>query len=317
MSRGEGERTGAAWRIRLAACAAILLGSAATAAAQVIEPNEFVPAPDGTTINLNYFLYGHEGSFSTPNGTKVPNSSANGFIGVERLVHFDYLFGHPAGFLVAENFGSISDPVVGGSHLGTASGASNVNLSAFFWPYANYQNKEYLIIAGFLYPPVGSYNKNQAINFASQYQPNGEYNWTGAIQIGWDHGIGDHFSYDAALDARFFADTTGPIQPGIPLSVKTQHNPDYHLQLWLNWAWNRALTTSVGYEGFFGGLDHFSTPLTGTVNTGKSYEQRLRGAVGMFWSPHIQTVLEVNGDVARTGGYKQTVGTLFRVLYIF
>ncbi|MBV8613730.1 MAG: hypothetical protein JOY66_08140, partial [Acetobacteraceae bacterium] len=41
------------WPVLLAAGAAILLSSAATAFAQLIEPNEFLPAPNGTNINLN------------------------------------------------------------------------------------------------------------------------------------------------------------------------------------------------------------------------------------------------------------------------
>jgi hypothetical protein len=317
MSRGD--RLPTAWPVLLTAGAAMLLGSAGLASAQEIAPNDFLPAPDGTNVNLNYFVYGHGGPFIDPGGTNIPNSSANSFIGVERFAHFQYLFGHPAAFQVAEAFGSISNPTVGGTNLGTATGASNLSLAAFFWPYANFQRKDYLFIGGYLYPPVGSYNKNQAVNFATFYQPNGQYNWAGDFQIGWDHGIGDHFSYDVAFDARFFGDTTGPIQPGsgIPLSVTTQHKNDYRLQVWFNWQWSPALRTAVGYEGFFGGLDYFDTPLTGTVNTGKSFQQRLRGAVVMWFSPRIQTVLEVNGDVARTGGFKQTIGTTLRFAYFF
>ena len=317
MSRTEGRPT--AWPALLIAGMAMLLGSAGTASAQLILPNEFLPAPNGTNINLNYFVFSHAGAFTDTGGKNVPNSIANSYFGVERFVRFQYLFGHPAGFIVSQVFGSVSNPTVGGRNLGTASGASNLNLSAFFYPYANFQRNDYLVVAGFLYPPTGSYNKNQPVNFATQYQPWGEYNWTGDIQIGWEHGVGDRFSYDVAFDARFFGDTTGPIRPGsgIPLSVKTQHDPDFRLQLWLTWQWNLALRTAIGYQGFFGGLDHFNTPLTGTVNTGKSFQQQLRGAVILFLSPQIQTVLEVNGDVARTGGFKQTVGTILRFAYIF
>jgi hypothetical protein len=70
-------------------------------------------------------------------------------------------------------------------------------------------------------------------------------------------------------------------------------------------------------SGLFCGLDHFSTPLTGTVNTGKSFQQRLPGAMTLFLSPQLQTVLEVNGDVACIGGFKQTIGTTLRVAYFF
>jgi hypothetical protein len=169
-------------------------------------------------------------------------------------------------------------------------------------------------------PPNGSYNKNSAVNFATAYQQNGQYNWTGDFQIGWEQSIGDHFSYDAAFDARFFGNTTGPILPGsgIPISVTTHHNPDFRVQLFANWAWSRALTTAIGYEGFFAGDDWFNNPITGGhTNIGKSYLQRLRGVVSIFLSPQIQTLLEVNGDVARNGGYKQTVGTTLRFSYIF
>ena len=162
-----------AWPVLLVAGAAMLLGSAGIASAQEIEPNDFLPAPDGTNINLNYFVFGHGGAFINPNGTNIPNSSANAFIGVERFAHYQYLFGHPAGFLVAQAFGSISNPTVGGTNLGIATGASNVNLAAFFWPYANFERKDYLVVGAYSYPPIVSYNKNQSVNFATFYQPNG------------------------------------------------------------------------------------------------------------------------------------------------
>src|SRR5271157_2535574 len=303
---GEG-RGAAAWPVRLATCAALLFGSAEIASAQEIEPNEVVPAPDGTSLSLSYFIYGHQSAFTTPSGTNVPNSSANLYAGVERFVHYDYLFGHPAGFTISQAFGSLSDPKVGGTSIGTASGASNLNLQGFFYPYANFEKKHYLAVAVYLYPPTGTYDKNKLANFATFYQLNGQYNWTGDVQTGWNQGIGEHFSYDLLFDARISGDTTGPISPGsgIPISVTTHHNNDYRVQLWLNWSWNPALTTAIGYQGFFGGLDSFNNPLTGNnVDTGKSFQQRLRGAVTMFFSPRIQGVLEVNGDVARQGGYK-------------
>jgi hypothetical protein len=59
MFRGEGWLT--AWRLLLAVGLVLLLGSAGTASAQEIEPNDFLPLPDGTNINLGYFVYGHMG----------------------------------------------------------------------------------------------------------------------------------------------------------------------------------------------------------------------------------------------------------------
>ena len=78
MSRGD--RLPTAWPVLLTAGAAMLLGSAGLASAQEIAPNDFLPAPDGTNVNLNYFVYGHGGPFIDPGGTNIPNSSANSFI---------------------------------------------------------------------------------------------------------------------------------------------------------------------------------------------------------------------------------------------
>src|SRR5208283_2154958 len=84
-----------------------------------------------------------------------------------------HVFGHPAGFLLSQAFGGISDAKVGGAPLGTPNGASNTTLAAAFWPYANVEQKQYLVIVGYLMPPNGSYNKDSAINFATAYQPLG------------------------------------------------------------------------------------------------------------------------------------------------
>src|SRR5271166_6770245 len=148
MSRGKWQPR-AAWAIRLATWWPILLGDVGLASAQEIEPNEFVPLPDGTTVNLSYFVFGHQGAFTTASGTNVPNSSGNLLLGVERVVHFDYIFGHPAGVQLIDNFGGISDPKLGGSSLTTSFGASNPYLSGYFWPYANFAAKQYLVVAAF------------------------------------------------------------------------------------------------------------------------------------------------------------------------
>jgi hypothetical protein len=108
MSSGEGRAT--AWSLLLAAGTAMLLGRAGIASAQEIEPNDFVPAPDGTNVSLGYFAYGHQGSFIGPDGKDVPNSGGNVYIGVARYSRYQYLFGHPAGFLVAQNLRLVLGP---------------------------------------------------------------------------------------------------------------------------------------------------------------------------------------------------------------
>ncbi len=303
----------------LPALAVFLLGSLHLASAQEIEPREFVPAPAGTNINLVYYIHGSDTSFYNTSGHKIPNSNLDVNLGLERFVHYFNVGGMPAGVQVLQIFGSESGGRVGGSNIGSSFGAGNTALSAFIWPYANPQANQYLVLASFLYPPVGSFDKNRGVNLAgalSSWQ-----GWTGDLQIGWDHAIGDHFSYDASADVRFFGDTTGPIQPGVPLSVRSHKNTDLRLQLWLNWAWNKAFTTSIGYEGFLFGETSFDNPLAlggrGHTSTGASTEHRLRAAASMFLSPQTQILLEANHDIDRTGGFKQNFGLTARFLYIF
>ncbi|HKM61592.1 MAG TPA: transporter [Acidisphaera sp.] len=287
-----------------------------------------MPAPDGTSINLFYFDYADSPTFETSGTNLTSNGASNqAYFGTERFVHYDYLFGHPAGFQLIEPFGQFSGSGnISGTPVNNTFGASNVDISAFFWPYANFQQKQYLVLAGFFYPPVGSYNKNQLVNWASLNS--GSNGWAGTFQIGWDQGIGDHFSYDLGVDGTFAGDTTGSFAPGsgLPIGVTTKHDPYARVQLWLNWNWNVALTTSIGYYGTFGGQTSFTNPAAtallglqpgATTVTGKHNEQQLRAAVGQFLSPNFQVLLDVHGDVAASGGFKEVIGTTLRFLYIF
>lgn len=290
-----------------------------SARAQEIEPREFVPAPDGTNINVGYYIHGSDTSYYTTTGRKVPSSNLDVNVGLERFVHYSYVGGMPAGFQVLQTFGSESGGKVGGQKLGSSFGAGNTGLSAFIWPYANTQLNQYLVLAAFLYPPVGSFDKNRSLNLASSLS--GSQGWAGDFQIGWDQAIGDHFSFDTSLDYRYFGDVTGPVQAGVPISVRTHKDADLRAQLWLNWAWNRAFSTSIGYEGFFGGSTYFNNPVAlggfGHTNVGSSREQRIRAAASMFFSQRFQLLLEVNHDVSRTGGFYQDFGLTLRALYIF
>lgn len=285
---------------------------------QEIEPREFKPADTGTNLNLIYYVHSQNSRFYTTSGRGIPDSNLQVDLGLERFVHYTSLGGMTAGFQIYQGAGASSGHL-GGAGLSPTVGATNTALSAFLWPYENAAEQQYLVFAGFVYPPDGSYDKNKVLGLApalSSWQ-----GWTGDLQIGWDHAIGTHFSYDAAIDGRFFADTSGPIQPGVPISVRQHKSAELRAQLWLNWAWNEAFTTSIGYEGFFGGSSYFDQPSIlggqGHINTGKSFQQRVRAAGAVFLSPRFQVLLEGNHDVARAGGFKQDWGVILRTLYLF
>ena len=284
------------------ACLAVSVAGAGGARSQEIEPFEFTPAPAGTNLVLGYYIYGHQTEFSVSGGPTVKNSGLEVNVGVFRYVHFFDLGGHPAGVQILQPFGSLSAGHVDGERLGSAFGAQNTILSAFFWPYAHQARKTYLVLTGFINPPSGSYDPRSALNL-------GDNRLSGDVQIGLTKGIGDHFAFDAEFDTVFYGSNgNAPITGGT-----LNQNPTYRGQLWLNWSWSKAFFTSVGWEGLFGGRQQ----LDGTFNGNTSYEQRIRGAAGLFLSPTLQTILELNHDVAHSGNFKQDFGATLRVLYIF
>ena len=293
------------WFLGAAACLALCFGSARIAAAQEIEPNEFVPAPDGTNLAIEYYLYGHNTSFKVAHGPTITNSGLEVNLGITRLVHYDYIAGMPAGIQVLEAYGSESGGHVGTARLGSTFGASNVNLSAFIWPYASTEKKQYLVFAGFVYVPVGSYNKRDALNVAGAFT--GTTGLAGDAQIGWDMGVGEHFSYDISADFRAFSDTR-------QFGVQSRKDVDIRLQAWANWNWTRAFQTSIGWESFLGGQTYANgNRLRG--NTSES--ERIRAAAALFVAPNAQVLLEVNHEFVVVSGFKQTIGATGRFVYIF
>ena len=292
------------WAVRATACVALSVAGAGWAAAQEIEPNEFVPAPDGTNLAIGYDIYGHNSGYNVANGPKIKNSGLEVNIGIARFVHFAYIGDMPAGIQVLQAFGSESAGHISTERLGSAFGASNTLLSAFIWPYANVEKHQYLVLAGFVQGPNGTYDKNSPLNLAGAFGSNG---WLGDFQIGWDQGIGEHFSYDLGFDVRSYGDTTGP------RGVRNSTDTDFRLQAWFNWNWTRAFQTSIGYEGIFGGTGYTQGFQNGTT----SQFQRVRGAASLFVAPNTQLLLELNHSFDTVGGFRQVFGATGRIVYIF
>lgn len=293
----------------LASCAmAGLIGLAASVAcaggakSQEIEPYEFVPAPAGTNLLLGYYIYGHDTQYSVSGGPTVKNSGLEVNVGIARYVHFFDLGGHPAVLQVLQPFGSESAGHIGDQRLGSAFGAQNTYLGGAFWPYSDQANKTYIITDFFIYPPDGTYDPHSPINL-------GNNTFDGSVQVGISKGIGDHFSFDAAFDVEFY----GTNNNAAPYGGTLNQNPTYDGQIFLNWAWSKAFSTSIGWEGFFGGRQQ----LNGTFTGAKTEEQRIRGVASLFLTPTFQTLIELNHDVQNSGGFKQDFGATLRVLYVF
>lgn len=283
-------------------CLLLTMGVATRAGAQEIEPYEFVPLPAGTNVALGYYAYGHNTEFNLARGSTIKDSGVETNIGIGRYVHYTELAGFPAGFQIIQFFGSLSGAHIDGQRLGSAFGAQNTIFSAFIWPYVNTATKTNVNATAFIAPPDGSYDKRSLVNL-------GDNRWRGTVQVGLSQGLTDSLAFDAAFDVQFYGDNDSYF----PGNRRLSQDPTYRAQLWANWRWNPAFSTSLGYEGLFGGSQQVNGFFAGT----KTEVQRLRAAASLFLTPRLQTVLEINHDIKVVGGFKQDIGTILRVAYVF
>ena len=280
----------------------LTLGFATRAGAQEIEPYEFVPLPAGTNLAVGYYVYGHSTEFNIARGSTIKDSGVEVNVGIARYLHYVDVAGHPAGFQIIQAFGSESAAHIDGQRLGSAFGAQNTTLSAFIWPYVNTATKSNVILVGFISPPDGTYDKQSAINL-------GDNRLRGDVDVGLSQGLTDNLAFDASFDVQFYGDNDSYV----PGNRRLSQDPTYRAQIWANWRWNPAFTTSIGYEGFFGG----SQQVNGFFAGSKTEEQRIRANAALFLTPRLQTMLELNHDVHVVGGFKQDFGATLRVLYVF
>ncbi len=283
-------------------CLLLTMGAATTAGAQEIEPYEFVPLPAGTNLAIGYYIYGHNTEYNVARGNTIKDSGVEINVAVARYVHFVDIGGHPAGFQILQPFGSESAAHIDGERLGSAFGAQNIQLSAFIWPYVNTATKTNVNLTGFIYPPTGTYDRRSPINV-------GDNRWRGDVQVGLSQGITDNLAVDVSFDAQFYGDNSDYV----PGNLRLSQDPTYRAQVWANWRWSPAFTTSLGYEGFFGGDQQVNGFFAGS----KTEEQRIRANAALFLTPRLQTMLELNHDVKVVGGFKQDFGTTLRVVYVF
>lgn len=283
-------------------CLLLAMGAARKASAQEIQPYDFVPLPAGTNLAIGYYVYGHQTEFNIARGNTIKDSGIEVNLGIGRYVHFTDIAGYPAGFQIVQIFGSLSGAHIDGQRLGSAFGAQNIALSAFIWPYVNTATKTNFNVTGWLYPPTGTYDERSPINL-------GDNRWRGNLQLGVSQGITDNLAFDLGFDTQFYGDNTDYF----PGNRRFSQDPTFRTQLWVNWRWNPAFTTSIGYEGLFGG----SQQVNGTFGGGKTEAQRIRANASLFLTPRLQTMLELNHDVKSVGGFKQDFGTTLRVAYVF
>jgi len=288
--------------------AGVLLAGAGAVHAQEAFPKGFIPLPAGTSLAIGYYIYQHDNEFTINTGpTYTKNTGREVNLSVGEYVHYVEVAGHPAGFKIIQTFGSLSGAQINGRSVGSAFGAQNTALSAFIWPYVDFQHHAYLVTYGYLYPPDGTYDQHSPINV-------GDNRWRGDIAVGFDKAFGPRFSFDVGFDTMFYGDNDNPFNNGhLPPGARLSQDNTYRGQVFLNWNFSRSVWGSIGWEGFFGGVQY----LNGSANGSATKEQRLRADLSAFVTPAAKVLLELNHDVQVSGGFKQDLGATMRLVYAF
>lgn len=292
----------------LAACRALIaLGliagySGKQAEAQEIMPYEFTALPAGTNLALGYYAYGHNTDYNVARGPTFSNSGLETHVGVVRYVHYDTIGDMRAGFQVYQGFGSAMDGRIGGQQLNNTLGMQNLTLSAFLWPYHNEATHTDVILVGFINPPTGSYDHLVPLSM-------GDNRVSGTLQIGFQQEFTDQFGINLAYDAHLYGENTA----AFPGYSRLSQDPSHRIQTWLNWRWNPAFTTSIGYTAIWGGDQR----LDGSLNGTRTEIQRIRVHAGYAVTQTLQVALELNHDLRAIGGFRQDFGAVFRVLQAF
>ena len=281
--------------------------------AQFITPDAMLPLPAGTSFVETMFGLSHYYGFQFTNGRNVPDTSLDNYAGTLELAHYFDIAGQRFAVKLSQSAALTENWQVGGLDNSNASGmrklgASDPFLSVDYWPLIDTANRMFVFTSLSVAPPIGSYDENRSINA-------GFGAWRGMAQIGAHKGYGANFSIDLAFDAGIYGD-----QPKLfGQSVST--DPTYRVQAWLNWDWGNGLRTSVGYAGVFGG------DMTERYFTGFSYQrssllrsadvQRIRASVSYWWTPAIQTAMDLAHDVYAPGGYQLGIAAVGRVKFLF
>jgi len=293
----------------LAAGGLILAQGPATVHAQTIDPYYLLPLPNGTNELETYGTYQHFNAFQFSNGRNVPNTSLDEYTATIRYAHYVYIAGLPAGLQIFQSVDYATNWQVNGVNYNNAPGArklgaSNTTLSAFFWPYANWDNQTFVYTAAYLTPPDGSYSPNNTFNAAYG-------GWQGDMQFGALKGFNSNLSVEAAFDADFRG------RESLDFGGQRSTDPTYRLQVWANWDWNPALRTSLGYTGVFGGAvsDWFMGTQTSLERNAET--QTIRADVSYWWTPGIMTSFELSHDIQAGGGYQLGIGAQGRIKFLF
>lgn len=258
-----------------------------------MNPNDWIPAPDGTNALILYGPWSHN-TKAVINGATL-DASLNSALVMPRLTHYFEAGGHPAVVSALLPMGRLWNGSIGGMDLGSRTGVGDLTLAAGYWAISNARERRQLAIAGYMSIPLGGYDRDKALNISS-----GSFNAT--LQAGNMVALSEKFTLETTVDATFYRKNSN----ANALGQTQKQDTAYSFQNWLSYSLSPATTLSLGHAASFGGTQY----LNDTANGFNANKEQAKIALNHWLTPTLSIYGQINQDFDVKGGFKGTSGML-------
>ena len=277
-----------------------------------VDPGDYVAAPLGTTVLVQYLQYGRDDGINIE-GVGDLSAHLDSEIGIFRAFHFASLFGLTIAPQIVIPFGSLNNVQIGAQPQNSSSGLGDPVVAATYWLINRPETSTYFVASPLVTLPLGQYRRSNAINL-------GNDRYQGNLQLGFQtafgsEGVAKQVAVALFAAAYFFsANTRSAIESN---SARTQatltQSTSYQLQSWLTYTSNGGVTVSAGYSATMGGRESVG----GLPNGFRTEDQQARFEVQTFVAKGWQLAAELTHDVHVVGGFRQEIGVNGRILFVF
>jgi hypothetical protein len=280
--------------------------------AVTVDPGDYVAAPPGTNVLIQYLQYGRDDGINIE-GAGDLSAHLDSEIGIFRAIHFASLFGFTVDPQIIIPFGGLKNGQIGGQPQNSSSGLGDPIVGASFWLINRPETSTYFAFSPLVTLPLGQYRRSNAINL-------GNDRYQGDLQVAFQtafgsEGVAKQVVVALFADANFFsANTRSAVRANSALTQATlTQSTSYQLQSWLTYTTNVGVTVSAGYSATMGGRES----LGGSPNGFRTEEQQARFEVQAFVAKRWQLAGELTHDVHVVGGFRQEIGINGRILFVF
>lgn len=273
-----------------------------------VNARDYIPAPAGTDLYINYFIH-LEGDEFNVNGTSIGDSDLTVDVGLLRMVHYMDFFG----MIIDPQFilpvGSV-DLNLGGA--GSPFDQNNITvgdplITATFWVLNDPESKQWFGITPFITVPIGSYDEDKPLGSLGI----AENRWEFSPQFGYTKGFGDTGIYfESWFEFTIFGDNDEFTFAGVDGELET--DTEYSGQLMLSYDLTPTTVIAARYLHLWGGAQTFNGALFGADKD----QHEISFMVEQWVSPRDQIMLEFSTDIDVENG-PETSFFQFRYVHVF